>query len=80
MARRFHVEGTKTFLVLAIALFLLGLWSMRDGWFPSEAAQLKHPMWNALGQRDHYYTFNRSLAVISFLASAVCAYIHRVVR
>jgi hypothetical protein len=80
MARKFHVEGTKTFIVLAIGLFVLGLMCLKDGWFPSELVQQKHPMWNEMGQRDHFYTFNRSLSVLSLIGSAICAYVHRVVR
>ena len=43
MARRFRVQGTNDFLVWAIALFALGLWCVKDGWFPSEATLKKHP-------------------------------------
>ena len=43
MARRFRVQGTNDFLVGAIVLLVLGLWCVKDGWFPSEATLKKHP-------------------------------------
>jgi multidrug resistance efflux pump len=44
MARKYRVEGTKDFLYWAIALFALGLWAVKDGWFPSESVREKHPL------------------------------------
>jgi multidrug resistance efflux pump len=44
MARRFKVEATRDYLYYAIALFLLFLWSVRDGWFPSQSVLKKHPL------------------------------------
>jgi len=43
MARRFNVQGTNDFLVWAVVLFALGLWCVKDGWFPSQATLDKHP-------------------------------------
>lgn len=80
MPRRFHVEGTRTYLKVSVTLLALGLWCVKDGWFPSAATLEKHPLWNAQGHLDHFYTFNRSLAFFSLIGSAICAYIHRVVR
>ena len=37
-------------------------------------------MVNAAGDLDHYYVFNRSLAIITLVGAAVCGYVHRIVR
>jgi hypothetical protein len=76
LTRRYKVEGTKAFYYWALFLLGLGLWCLKDGWFPSAAIIKNHgqPSW------DHFYTFNRSLAIISLAASAVCAYVHRLVK
>lgn len=44
MARKYQVEGTRDFLYWAIGLLLLGLWAVRDGWFPPPSVQKKHPL------------------------------------
>lgn len=77
MARKYHIEGTKTFLIWAIALLILGLWCVRDGWFPSDATALKHPPGKA---NDNFYVFNKSLALLSLVAAAACGYVHLLVR
>jgi len=41
--RRYQVKATKDFLVLSLIFFFLGLWAIRDGWFPSEKTLKKHP-------------------------------------
>ncbi len=76
MARRHHVEGTRTFLYWAVGLLLLGLWCVRDGWFPSGDTLLKHPLDTAAS----FYLFNKSLALLSLVGSAVCGYIHWLVK
>lgn len=76
MARTYHVHGTKTFLYWAIGLLLLGLWCVKDGWFPSESVVLKHP----LDSDASFYLFNKTTAVLTLIGSAVCAYIHWVVK
>jgi multidrug resistance efflux pump len=43
MARRFNVKGTNDFIVWAVVLFALGLWCIKDGWFPSQATLDRHP-------------------------------------
>lgn len=43
MARRYKVEGTNDFLIAAVVLFGLGVWAIKDGWFPSPAVLEKHP-------------------------------------
>lgn len=43
MARRFKVEGTNDFLIAAVVLAALGLWCVKDGWFPSKSVLTKHP-------------------------------------
>ena len=43
MARRFNVQGTNDFIVWAVVLLALGLWCIKDGWFPSQATLDKHP-------------------------------------
>jgi hypothetical protein len=76
MARKYHVEGTKTFLVCAVGLLLFGLWCVKDGWFPAESVVLKHPL-----EKDaSFYLFNKSLAIFSLIGSAVCGYIHAMVK
>jgi hypothetical protein len=76
MARKCHIEGTKKFLVFAIGLLMLGLWCVKDGWFPSEATLLRHP----LDKDTSFYLFNKSLALLSLIGSAICGYIHLVVK
>ncbi len=78
MARRYKVEGTKSFLFWAIMLLVLGLWCVKDGWLPSEAVLTKHPLADAESVR--FYTFNKSLAIISLIGSGICAYIHSMVK
>ncbi len=147
MARRFHVQGTNDFLVWAVALLALGLWCVKDGWFPSESVLERHPhtveikspqagmvkdVFVKTGDKrdaeqplvrvlltqtnaemilktpikgevttglikkdelvradqtvavvlpeDSFYTFNRSLALLSLLGAMVCAVIHFLVR
>jgi hypothetical protein len=76
MARRYHVEGTKAFLFCALILLALGLWCVKDGWFPAESTLLKHP----LDQGGSFYLFNKSLAALSLLGATICGYIHMVVK
>jgi hypothetical protein len=75
MARKFHVEGPRNYLIAAIILFLLSLWFIRDGWFPTAGILEKHP-----DPQDSFYLFNKSMSVILLIASAVCGYIHSVVK
>jgi multidrug resistance efflux pump len=45
MAKRtYQVKGTKDFLVLALIFFFLGLWAVKDGWYPSPKVLKKHPL------------------------------------
>lgn len=76
MARRFHVEGTKTFLYWSVGLLLLAVWCIRDGWFPPPSKEAT----KTAAEFASFILFNKSLAVISLVASAVCAYIHTVVK
>jgi len=75
VARKYKVEGTKSYLVASIVLFLLSIWFIHDGWFPSEAVLEKHPPGT-----DTYYQFNRITGVGLFIFAAICAYIHQVVK
>lgn len=43
MARRYTVEGTNDFLIAAVCLLGLGIWAVKDGWFPSPKVLEKHP-------------------------------------
>ncbi len=43
MARRYKVEGTSDFLIAAVVLAGLGVWAIKDGWFPSPKVLEKHP-------------------------------------
>ena len=74
MARTYRVQGTKTFLYWSLGLLVMGLWCVKDGWFPSVAVLQKHPT------GDDFYLFNKSLAILTLIGSAVCGYIHRLVR
>lgn len=76
MARKVHVEGTKKFLMWALVLLAVGIWAIMDGWFPSDAMLLKHP----LDKDTNFYLFNKSLAVLCLIGSAIYGYIHAVVK
>jgi len=76
MARRYHVEGSRQYLYWALGLLALGLWCVKDGWFPSEAMQAA----KSAKELADFVLFNKSLAVLSLLGSGVCGYIHLVVR
>lgn len=76
MARRYHVQGSKQFLIAAIVLLLLGLWCVRDGWFPSEAVRAEKAAHELAG----FMLFNKSLAVLLLAGAVICGYIHTVVR
>lgn len=41
--RKYHVKGTKDFIVLAGIFFFLCLWSVKDAWYPSPKVVKKHP-------------------------------------
>lgn len=87
--RRYEVEGTKSFLYWGLGLLALALWHFVDGWFPRESIIDKHGQppeeWNTFLYKDskgsgHYYQYNRITATLSFVASIVCLYIHKVVK
>lgn len=42
--RRYNVKGTNDFLVLAGIFFFLGLWAVKDAWYPSDKVLKKHPL------------------------------------
>ena len=77
MARRYHVEGTRRFLYWGVVFLVIGLWCVKDGWFPSADVLVRHPL-GKVG--DSFYLFNKSLAILSLLGAAVCGYIHKVVK
>lgn len=83
MARQYHVEGTKSYLVAAIILGLLAVWHIYDGWVPQERWLEKYPDFpeHWLDFRLHeFYAYNRWTGMIFSIAAIVCAYIHRVVK
>jgi len=80
MARRYQVEGTKSYLVGSIVLAFLCVWAIRDGWFPPESKIEMHGTPAEPNQGDHFYQFNRSLAYLSGIGSIVCAIVHRFVK
>ena len=45
------------YLLILVPVFLMGLWAVKDGWFPSERVLLKHP-----DSTDPFYSFNQLLA------------------
>lgn len=75
MARQYHVEGTRTYLIAALVLFVLCLWFGWDGWFPRDVVLERHP-----DPGDSFYGFNKSLALVFLVGWIVCGYIHFVVR
>lgn len=76
MPRTFHVQGTKSFYYWALFLLALGLWAVKDGWFPSQS-KIDSKTVEALA---NFQLFNKTLATISLLGAAVCGYIHKVVK
>ncbi len=76
VSRKFKVEGTKTFFYWAIGLLILGLWAVKDGWFPAQSTIDS----KSVEELKNFMLFNKTLALLALPASAVCAYIHRVVR
>jgi len=83
MPRQYEVEGTKTYLVVAVLAALISVWHMFDGWVPQQRWLDKYPefptSWYDLSLRE-FYAYNRWTAIISAIVAAVCAYIHKVVK
>lgn len=42
--RNYKVKGTKDYLVMAVIFFFLGIWAIKDGWYPSKKVLKKHPI------------------------------------
>ena len=76
MSRRFQVQGTKTFFYWSMILLGLGLWAVKDGWFPSQGKIDS----KTVEELANFQLFNKSLAIFSLIGSAVCGYIHKVVK
>lgn len=76
MSRKYRVEGTKTFYYWALILGALGLWAVKDGWFPSPGKVAS----KTEKELEHFVLFNKSLAMLCLGGAAVCAYIHKVVK
>jgi len=75
MVRRYNVEGPKNYLIAAVIMLVLCAWFVWDGWFPREAVLGDHP-----DMSDHFYLFNKSVAILLAVGVVVCAYIHVVVK
>lgn len=87
MSRRYDVQGTRVYLYWAIGLLVIGLvfvWDgwllawlhgMWDGWLPRASVLERHP-----SPEDGFYLFNQIAGVLLLAASAVCGYIHHVVK
>jgi hypothetical protein len=56
-------------------MLIFAVWFVWDGWFPSERVLEKHP-----DPQDHFYLFNKSVAILLLVGTVVCGYIHLVVR
>ncbi len=41
--RRYDLEGSNDFLIAAVVLLGLGIWAIKDGWFPSNRVLERHP-------------------------------------
>ena len=76
MPRSFQVKGTKTFFYWSFWLLVLGLWAVKDGWFPSEAKISSKTM----EELANFQLFNKTLALLCLTISAICGYIHKVVK
>ncbi len=83
MAKRYEVEGTKSYLIAAWVLAGLSLWHIVDGWVPQQRWLEKYPVfpetWYDMRLYE-FYAYNRWTGVIMAIAAIVCAYIHRVVK
>ncbi|MBN1269110.1 MAG: hypothetical protein JXB04_05940 [Kiritimatiellae bacterium] len=75
MARKYHVEGTRSFLIAAVVLIIFSVFFVWDGWFPRQGVLEKHP-----DPHESFYLFNKSVAVLMIVSAVVCAYIHLVVK
>ena len=58
--RKYTVKQSSDFLVLAGIFFFLGLWAIKDAWYPSEKTLKKHPQeiaipFSAAGSVDEIY-------------------------
>lgn len=69
------VPRSRRHLWAAIALLVVALWFAWDGWFPRASVLAAHP-----DPADHFYLFNKSVAVLLFIASGVYFYIHLATR
>ena len=76
MPRKYDVEGTKTFFYWSLVLLALGLWAAKDGWFPAPAKEAA----KTAEEFRNFLLFNKSLAILCLSGSAICAYIHKVVK
>ncbi len=75
MARKYKIEGTKSYLVGMIVCLLLAAWFAWDGWLPRASVLAAHP-----DATDHFYLFNKSMAILFLLGSMVSGVIHLMVR
>ena len=41
--RNYKNKGTNDYLIMSLVFFLLCIWAIKDGWFPSEKVMKKHP-------------------------------------
>ncbi len=41
--RQYNLQGTNDFLIAAVVLLGLGIWAVKDGWFPSPRVLERHP-------------------------------------
>jgi len=76
MPRKYRVDGPKNYLYWSLGLLALGMWAVKDGWFPAEAKIIS----KSAEELANFQLFNKSLAILALLGSAVCGYIHKVVR
>lgn len=76
MTRRYQVRGTRQFLMWSLILLGLGIWCVKDGWFPSEAIRTSKDA----AELARFILFNKSLAILLLIGSAICGYIHMVIR
>lgn len=84
MARSFEVKANHEHLYWAIAMLILSIWCIRDGWFPPQSKLEKYPefpeeVWS-LALSYEFYRFNRVTAILTGIASVVLVVMWRMVN
>ena len=70
-----EIRGTRKYLLGAVVCLVLGVWHVKDGWFPSGQTLSKHP-----SAEDSFYMYNKITGVCLLLGALVSGYIHMVIK